>query len=120
MRSRVEKFAVAPTDRDAEAQDHGLLLRLDLEETGEQEQDDQAGHHHLDDGEAALERIGERLRSGVLSAFERGRGMVMIMAVVVVVVRMVVLVAHAAIIVNTSPSPRPSPPGEGARWCRLF
>ena len=98
MWSGAEELSIAATRGNPKAQHNGFFLRPDDEETGEQEQDDQADHDNLDDGEAALERVGERLRSRVLSAFERRRrGLCGAMIMIMLVMRMVVRIAHGSI-----------------------
>ena len=81
----------------AEAQNHRDLLGRHGKNPGTKEHDHQNHHDDLDNGKAALQRFGQRLRSRVFGRDRCRRPMVMIVVVMVMtllVLGMIVVVAH--------------------------
>ena len=74
MQPGAEERLRALADRFAEAQDDGLFLRPHGEEARAQEHDHQGPHHHLDDREAASQRLRQGLGARILRGLGRRGG----------------------------------------------
>ena len=66
MKAGLEQRGLAFAGGRAEEELDGDFLRANGENAGGEEEHDEARHHDADDEEAALQRVGQRLRAGVL------------------------------------------------------
>ena len=89
MQAWPEQGLFAGANGFAETQNNRALIRLHLEKARAEKHEKQNPHHHLDDGEAAAQRLGQRLRTGVRGFHSR-----MVVVVIVAVVGMVRVIAH--------------------------
>ena len=72
MQSRPQQGTIAFSDWFAKAQFYAFFFRSYNEKTRTKEDGHQDHHHEADDGEAATQRLGQRLRAGIHRAGMRG------------------------------------------------
>ena len=85
MPSRIEQNLFVFANEPAETQNHRLFLRPDGEKAGTEKRQHHQHHHDFDNRETAVQRLGQRLRAGVVRCHRRGCGMLVRVLVFVIV-----------------------------------
>jgi hypothetical protein len=80
----LEQGRFTDASRGTEEEFDGHFLRSNRENAGDEKEQNEAGHHQAHNDEAALQRVGKRLRAGILKGSLgrrlRGGGMIVVVA----------------------------------------